>query len=174
MTVPYVIPPTAVAGFGLSAADWNSKVRDSLENVAKPPRCRINRTTAQAVSHASITNVVWVNEEYDTDNFWTPGATADRFIIPAGMSGWYRVIFNAQFAINGAGARHLAILYNGVGIATMNNGGHASWYVGGCVTADHYMTAGSYVAAMAYQSSGVVLNIDPAYNINFSICQIAR
>ena len=167
----YTTPDTAVPGAVLPSGNWNLKIRDSIEHVAKPPRCRVNRSASQAVGHAAISDVVWQNEEYDSANIWTPAAPSN-LVIPE--AGWYHVIFNAQFSPNGAGGRHLAILYNGGGIATFNAGPNATWYVGGSVSAHYYMAAGGIVKAMAYQSSGAALNLDIAYNINFQICMISR
>ncbi len=167
----YTTPLTAVPGQALPSASWNLGIRDSIEHVAKPPRCRVNRSASQLVGHASISDIVWQNEEYDSANIWTPGAPT-HFVIPE--AGWYHVVFNAQWAINAAGGRHFAILYQGGGIATLNNGGNAAWYVGGSLSAHYYMAAGGICKAMAYQSSGAALNVDIAYNINFQIAMISR
>lgn len=170
----YTTPPTAVSGFGLSAADWNSKIRDSLEDVAKPKRCRVNRTANQSIGSASVSDLIWQNEEYDTDNIWTPGGTANLFTIPSGGAGVWRAIFCAQFAINATGARHLGIQHNGIIKAAFNNAGNASWYVGGCVELECLMAVGDTVKAYGYQTSGVALNVDITYPVTFSIVQVAR
>lgn len=174
MTVPYATPPTAVPGFGLPAADWNAKVRDSLENVAKPMRCKVNRNTSQSVGNAAISNIVWQNEEYDTDGIWTPGSTADSFIIPANGAGLWRFTLSAQWAINATGGRHFGLTKGAAGFATFNAPGSAAWYVGGSIMGEIVCAVGDVIKAYAYQTSGAALNIDVAYNVNFSAIQLAR
>lgn len=172
MTLPYVTPPTAVTGYGLPAADWNAQVRDSMEALAFPPKCMVYRTTSQAVGNAAVSNILWEAEAYDTDNIWTPGGTADRLTVP--RDGLYLATLCAQWAINGTGARYIAIAKNGGGVAQLNSGGSAAWYVGGVVTAIQPMVAGDYFTAVVYQTSGVALNIDVTYPVNMTVVQIGR
>lgn len=170
----YTTPPTAVAGFGLSAADWNAKIRDSIEDLAKPKRVKVNRNAVQAVNSAAVSDIVWTTEEYDTDNIWTPGGSANVFTIPSGGAGLWRFTLNANWAINATGARHFSILKNGAVIATLNNAGNATWYVGGIVIVETIVAVGDLIKATGYQTSGVALNIDNVYPVTFSGIQIAR
>lgn len=170
----YTTPPTAVTGFGLSAADWNAKIRDSMEAIAKPNRVKVNRNASQSVGHASISNIVWTTEEYDSNNIWTPGGTADSFIIPAGGAGVWTFILDAQFTANATGGRHFGLLKNGLGFATFNGFGSATWYTGGTLTSDTLVAAGDVIKAYAYQTSGIALNVDVAYNISFSGRQVSQ
>lgn len=169
----YTTPPTATAGYGLAAADWNTKIRDSLEDVAKPKRAKVNRTTVLSIPNNIVTAITYVNEEYDSDNLWVVG-TPDTLTIPPGGAGLWRFILNAQFAINATGARHLSITQNGTIKGSFNNAGNAAWYVGGCVVAEFICVVGDAIKTLAYQTSGGALNLDNAYPITFSGIQLAR
>jgi len=172
MTLPYTTPITAIPGQPLPAADFNTGIRDSLEALAYPPRCMAYRTTPQAVGHASVSNIVWQAEAYDTDDMWTPGGTADRIIVP--RAGIYVATLTAQFGINAAGARYLAIAKNGAGVAQWHGVGTGTWYMGGTVVCIQPMVAGDYFTGIAYQTSGVALNLDTVYPINMVVAQIGR
>lgn len=175
MTVPYVTPPTAVAGYGLPAADWNSKVRDSLESSAKPPRVAVARSTDLAINHNVVSPVDWTTEVYDTDNFWVIG-TPDRFTVPANLGGVYLVTFNPIFALNATGGRYAAIYKNGgvyAGAAPVNVPPNATWYTEPCLTAIVPLAPGDTIQGVAYQASGGVMNLPASvYPMGMSMCRI--
>lgn len=174
MTVPYTTPPTAVPGQTLSAANWNTKVRDSLESVGNPPRVAVTRATVQSVGNASVSSVVWTAETYDTDNFWTAGGAANRLTIPAGLGGVYLVTFSPIFNINATGARYAAVMKNGLGAGSpANSGGFAGWYVQLCVTAVVVCVPGDYFEGAVYQSSGAALDLKgDVYNLTMTATRI--
>lgn len=168
----YAIPPTAVAGQGLSAADWNTKVRDSIEDVAKPKRCKVNRTTAFSIPNNVNTAITWVNEEWDSDSMWAPGAPT---LIQAPHTGLYLATLSLQFAIAAAGARHFGITKNGLTyVASFNGVGSATWFIGGTVSGLVQLLAGDNVQASAYQNSGAALNIDATYPVSLSLIEVSR
>ena len=160
MTVPYATPPTAVAGATLPAADWNTKVRDSLESSAKPPRVYVYKNADQLVSNAgAVSMVTWANELYDTDNFWVIGS-ASRLTIPAGLGGLYLFTANPIWDINGAGGRYASLYKNGVGYgAPVNSGGSAAWYTQHQLVTPVVVVPGDYLELGVYQNSGVALNL---------------
>lgn len=133
-------------------------------------RCKAFRSSAQAVGHAVVSIMVWTGQEYDTDNIWTTGATANSFVIPSNGAGLWRFIFNAMYYPNATGIRHLGIVKStGTGIATWNEPATGSaWFYGTTVTADVICAAGESIQAYAYHTAGVVLNIANDYPITFS------
>lgn len=160
----YNTPPTAVAGFGLTDADFNAGVRDSIIAVAQPPRAKVNRSAVQSIPNNAITPITWVNEDYDT-GLWTPGSPT-AFVIPASLNACYfEVGFTGQFAINATGGRHAAIMRNGVNLATFNGPGSAAWYVGWNLVTNHYAFTGDTFTFSVYQTSGAALNVDTVYPV---------
>lgn len=157
----YTTPPTATAGQTLAATDWNTKVRDSIEAAGRPGACRVRRSTSQAVGSGSISAVVFDVEVYDTGNMWAVG-NPSRLTAP--VNGIYAITFGAQFAINSTGARILFLQKTASAVTSyagmFNSVGNATFYLGATVHAEDTMNAGDYFECMAYQASGVTLNLD--------------
>jgi hypothetical protein len=173
MTVPYAIPPTAVAGQPLAAADWNTKIRDSIESIARPPSCVCYRNTDQAVGNAVISNAVWLGAAAQTDAFWSAAAPS-RITIPAGLGGTYLVTATPIFDINGVGGRYAAIMKNGLTVNnTVNSGGSASWYTQFQLTCPVICVPGDFLEIAVYQTSGGVLNLKgAAYMMLFTVTRL--
>ncbi len=133
-------------------------------------RCKVSRNSPQAVGSAVTSNIVWTTQEYDTDGIWTPGGTADSFIIPTNGVGLWRFILNIQFGVNASGIRFIGIMKNasGVPFCQFNALGNASWMVGSSVVGETVCGAGDVIEAIVYQSSGSVINVDNSYPLNFS------
>jgi hypothetical protein len=159
--------PTATLFDGMKIYETDTKRNYTYNGALWVPAAGEMR--CKAVGHGVVSNVVFTTQDYDTDNIWTPGATADSFIIPANGAGLWRFIFDAQFYINGTGARHLGMTKNsGAGFATWNAAGEAAWFVGSTVVAELVLAPGDIIKAYAYHTAGVVLNLDNNYPINMS------
>lgn len=153
----YSTPPTAVAGFPLAAADWNAKVRDSMESVAKPDRCKVRRVAAFNVNNAVETAIPWDTEDYDSDALWAPG-TPTRLTAP--YSGLYVALMNIAFNVHATGARLYIIKKNGGTEAQIVMPGNpGGWHPVGQVAAEVFLAAGEYLEGFVYQNSGAVLGI---------------
>ena len=166
----YTDPVTAVAGQKLTAVQWNTTVRDSMIDVAKPARCRVERTASQSIPNGGAA-VSWTSEIYDTANMWAVGQPT-RLIAP--VAGTYRMSFGAQFAISAVGVRVLYVIRNGLIKAALPIGPTGAWYAGGCVVTDDVMAAGDYFECMAYQNTGGALNLDIGYPIWAALTLISR
>lgn len=159
MTVPYAVPPTAVAGQPLAAADWNTKVRDSIESVARPPSVVCYRNTDQLVGSASLSAIQWLGAAAQTDAFWSAGSPS-RITIPTNLGGTYLITASPIFDINGTGGRFTGIYKNGVAVnATANSGGSAAWYTQFQLAVPVICVPGDYLEVFVYQTSGVALNM---------------
>lgn len=168
----YVTPPTAVAGFGLAASDWNTKVRDSLEDVAKPKRCKVNRNAVQSIPTGVSTAVNFTTEELDSDNMWVVSSPA---IVTVPVAGLYLCVFTGQWSINAAGSRFFGVTKSGTVIAAANGVGSAAWYIGATVTALAMCLPGDTIGVLAYQTSGAALNIDhSSHPVSLSVVQLSR
>lgn len=159
MTVPYAVPPTAVAGQPLAAADWNTKIRDSIESVARPPSAIAYKNVDQLVGNAALSIIQWSGVSAQTDTFWVVG-TPGRLTIPANLGGRYLFTANPIWDINGAGGRYATILKNGNPTSQqINSGGSAAWYTQHEVSAVLDMVPGDYAEVQVYQNSGGALNL---------------
>lgn len=167
----YTTPVTAIVGQPLPAADWNAGVRDSLEDVGKPKRCKVSRNTSFAVPNAVVTTIPWTTEEFDPDNMWAAGAP-NNIVIP--RSGIWSVTISCQFALNGTGGRHVAIMQEGIIKGAWNMAANASWYLGQSLTAILNCVSNDTITFTAYQNSGAALNLDIVYPITASVYQISR
>jgi hypothetical protein len=70
----FTTPGTAVAGDVLTAAFWNSNVRDNLNFLYSPPSCRVVRTS-DLTSYSSGADITWSSESWDTDTMFSTGTT---------------------------------------------------------------------------------------------------
>lgn len=111
----YQTPPTAVAGFGLSSADWNAKVRDSMEALAKPVMCKCIRGAAWAASipNSAVTPVVFDQTRWESDPTMWDAAQPTRITIP--KAGRYDVRGAFYFSSSLAGT------YRGIQIVRYNS-----------------------------------------------------
>lgn len=154
MTLPYAIPPTAVPGQTLTAANWNTKVRDSLEALARKARCRVHRAAALNINTITTTPILWDAEQYDTDDFHSLAASTDRLTVP--RAGVYFVRASIYYVASAAGLLRTAQIAKG-GVAeytvTNRNGTQVCVEVSGEVEC----VAGDYIQINAYQDSGAAL-----------------
>ena len=86
----WTTPGTAVAGDVLTAARWNSDVRDNTNFLYQVPSVQVRRTS-DLTSYASNTAITWQSEAWDTDSMWSSGT--DVTIKTAGI---YLVTFKGR------------------------------------------------------------------------------
>jgi hypothetical protein len=116
--------------------------------------------TAQSLSNATYTAIVYQTEDYDTDTFHSTSSNTSRFTIPAGKSGKYLFTVVVNFATDNAGDRRLAIYKNGsavlyaVGITSTNN---SDTRIGTSVV--YNLVATDYIEIFAFQNSGTSINL---------------
>ena len=119
----------------------------------------VSRSTAQAITTATLTKVSFDTEDRDDHNFWEGVANPTRLTIP--VTGWYIIQGEFTFASNTTGVRYVDFLWNNTtGIA----GSHALPVTGASIHVlsafgIRYFTAGDYVELRAYQTSGGNLDI---------------
>jgi len=151
----YTTPPTVIAGQPLPATDWNTKIRDSMEALAKPSRCKVSRAAVQSIPNNAITPISWTAEDYDVDGMFAIGTPTD---LVAPVAGLYQVIFNCGFANAAAGARQWSIALGGVNIAQVELPGSSGTFQGVVVTVEQVAPAGGIFTCRAFQNSGAALN----------------
>jgi len=171
--MPYMTPPTAVPGATLNAADWNTKVRDSIIAAAKPPACKVRRTTSQSIPTSTATAIAFSVEDWDTANMWSV-AFPTRLIAP--VAGFYSAKFSAAFDVNSTGIRQLWIRDNaGVIHGVHNSVGNTIWYVGSAISVDVNLAAAGYVECVALHTSGgsLLIHVDPLIIASLSLISLA-
>jgi hypothetical protein len=107
------------------------------------------------LSNNTSTAVTYDTELFDTDGFHSTTTNKDRITIPAGLGGYYLVIYGAQWNGSTTGYRQTTILKNNTsnvlihdypGFTTGNN------YIGKSTIVS--LAAGDYINVSAYQNSG--------------------
>lgn len=151
----YTTPPTATAGQTLSAVNWNTGVRDSIEALAKPYRCKVTKTASHSVPNNAVTPTSWTAEEYDVGAMWGIGTPTD-IVVP--VSGLYVVTFIATFANNATGTRQWSIFLNAFNIAQAELPGNASTFLSQCIVVEQVAAGGGIFTGRLFQNSGAGLN----------------
>lgn len=114
-TTPYVDPNTVhnpTTG-GEPPAAWGDTVRDGLEFLIDPPRCKAIRSSAvQVIPTSTWTTVTFPDADaWDTDAFHTP--TESELTVPTGLGGIYLALAVLQLDDSPTGNRAARFLVNG-------------------------------------------------------------
>ena len=121
--------------------------------------CSLTRTGAQTLTTATITNITFGNEDFDTDGFHSTSSNTDRITIPSGKDGKYLVTFTIVYAPNSTGLRGGFIGKNGsttyypVALPTTS----ATWRASGSIILN--LVATDYITLQGYQDSGGNLDV---------------
>ena len=163
----FVSPTTKSNGDGLTAADWNTYVRDNTAFLHAPPRCSIVNSGNQSIPNAADTDLTFDTEEYDTDTMHSTVTNQERIV--AKTAGVYLVSCGVEFAANTTGSRQVKITVNNASVvgyqnttSTLNN-----VVVRLNVAAQIYMDVDDYVKAVVYQDSAGSLNVVAANGTPF-------
>jgi hypothetical protein len=119
--------------------------------------------TAQNISTATLTNIAYANEFFDSDGFHDNTTNNSRITIPAGKAGKYLLTTTVQFDNNASTAQQ--ILQNGTAI-----GGTAYGYMtflNATASRNHIQSTaivtaavGDYFQSVAYQASGATKSLE--------------
>jgi hypothetical protein len=156
---------TVAVGDKITASLWNDDVRDAVNFLISPPRCKLYRTTNTSITTNTWTAVSWNAETFDTDTMHDNMTNPQRTTFTT--AGTYLITFRAMWAANGTGTRYLAIEKNGTttqgsgtdvvtSFATAANGGTHN---GINVTVMAEFAANDYIMAFVNQTSGGALNL---------------
>lgn len=156
-TVPSEV--TAVAGSVLTAAMWNSNVRDGLNFILSPPFAVLRQTVAQSLATSgSWTSILLDTEDIDRDNGHSTSSNTSRYT--SQTAGWYDCDGYAATAANSTNARGTRLAVNGNasrGRATFGPATASDIWGGPCV-GSVYLNVGDYVEVQAFQNTGGALN----------------
>lgn len=96
--MPYTPPSTVTGSDLLTAALWNTQVKDNLNELRNPPFCKVILTST--ISSYAGTDISWSSAPYNVGSMWSSGQTTR---ITAQQTGLYLVTFNLNFT-TGTGA----------------------------------------------------------------------
>jgi hypothetical protein len=155
-TVP--VETTAVAGTVLTAATWNSNVRDALNFILARPLAVMYQTVTQSVTNGAWVGMLLDTEEIDRDNGHSTSVNTSRYT--AQTAGWYDVDATTAWATNATSSRGCRLAVNGVSkpgratyaMAVSNNA--TSVPVSGKV----FLNVGDYVENQGAQNSTVTIS----------------
>lgn len=159
MTLPVPTPRTWSVGDIASSSLLNSNLRDSINFGIAQPVCRCYMSTTQSVSNGAWNGLSMDTNLFDTYSGHSTSVNNSEYV--AQITGYYLVIARASFANNTTGLRGAGITTNGAAVGT------ATPQVLGPTTATSIptvecvdivqMSAGQYVQAIGFQSSGGAL-----------------
>jgi len=159
MVLPVPSEMTAAVGGILTAAQWNSNVRDGINFLSNRPIFVGRQATAQSIPNNAFTPVTMDTSMVDDYGGHSTSVNSDRYT--AVVPGWYDVLAAINYVTNTTG-RRLALL-------KVNNSNAAIPYAqvevalntanGTCVLAfgKTFLNVGDYVNVSAFQSSGAAL-----------------
>lgn len=152
---------TAVVGNILTAAQWNSNVRDAINFLTGSPIFVGYQSAAQSIPNNAFTSV-----GLDTtaiDNYGGHSNTVNNSRYTAQIAGWYETIGQTSFASNATGNRASDITVNGGAplprpeseFGTDTNASSATIFQ---IAAPVFLNVGDFLELQALQSSGGALN----------------
>jgi hypothetical protein len=159
--MPYTSPATQTAG-SVAPASWAAAVKAGLDYLANPPACVLSNSANISVASGAITPVTFNTEQVDTDSMHSTVSNTGR--ITFNTAGLYTLTGNVQFASNATGFRGLFFYKNGdytvAGrIASEFRGANNGDVTEISLSRVFKFAVADYVELIAYQTSGVALNV---------------
>jgi hypothetical protein len=133
---------------------------------------RVYNSADISIPNATVTNLTFNSERYDTDAFHSTSTNTGRLTVPTGKAGYYSIFGHVQVASSGSGTLRLIqfVVNNTTDIAEMTNlvpGNNSKM----AMTTTWYLADGDYVELRVYQDSGGSLNVQAisAYSPEFGM-----
>lgn len=108
----------------------------------------------QTISNATLTNLTWNQEDYDTDTYHDNSTNNTRLTIPSGKTGYYKVTLWSRWTANATGRRIGYFYKNGTNVSQGESNPSATGEIVVPLERVLYLTAGDYIEAAVYQTSG--------------------
>ena len=120
--------------------------------------CRVYNSATQTISSASVTELVWDSETFDTDAFHSTASATGRLTIPSGEDGKYLIIAQCNFQPRNSGNFQIIVRKNGSDAAW---GGFDNPSQGEHVTITDVMdlAEADYIQMFVYQNSGSTVDV---------------
>lgn len=136
--------------------------------------CIVRDTTQQTIANATQTKITFNTNVIDTNGFHSTTTNTERFTVPTGYAGKYRVVYNTRFGdTNATGERLWELYVNGsniTGYGLKASAGSTTNGYGIPVVAEvvRDLAVGDYVELQVYQDSGTTQSFIRSYNGAFS------
>lgn len=130
------------------------------------PNVRVFNSANQSIANNTVTAVTYNSERWDTDTMADLGVNNTRITIQT--DGYYLVTFSGRWATQAGGTRLFSIRLNGVtliGTTQLESVG-GSTNVRQEVSTTYSFTAGDFIEVVAFQTSGVAVNLETAGNVS--------
>jgi len=158
VTLPIPSEMTATVGQILTAAQWNSNVRDGINYLLNPPIFLGYQATGQAFTSGVFTSAALDTEIIDTYNGHSTTTNNSRYT--AQVAGWYLGLGQFAFPSNTTGARASRFTVNGASPTPLNEkeispnsgGQHLDQTLG-----LFFLNVGDYLELQPWQNSGSTL-----------------
>ncbi len=148
--------PRTWASAILTAAQLNVDVRDNLNFLYAPPKCRLNNDFDN-IPTATLTACQFSSEEFDNDGMHSTSSNINRCTI--NTAGVYLIVCAVEFPANSTGSRQGTIRINGNNIVanteqSPDGNGNSMFQV----TVVRAFAVGDYIEFLIKQDSGSTLN----------------
>lgn len=141
---------TASAGAILTAAEWNTNVRDAVNFLTAPPLCVMRQTSVQPLPASAFTALLFDTEDIDRDNGHSISTNTSRYT--AQTAGWYEIQSSITWAATGLNPGYCGIVlrvngatlfaYSLIEVSTGNG-------LGQTTSATYYCNVGDYIESCA-------------------------
>lgn len=162
-TVPSML--TMAALHKVTAAEWNSQIRDLGIFLLNPPAAEIYQTAAQSPANATVTLVTFDSAQINNDGAWSGGAPTAWTCQTAGT---YRVTGAISYAANSTGVRGVQPQLNGTALFTAYfpppSAGTATVVIPAW---SQHFNVGDILRIGAYQTSGGALALATGQQMTF-------
>ena len=155
---------TVAVGDKITASLWNDDVRDAVNFLISPPRCKLRKSVTQVIPNATTTAITWDAEVYDTDTMHDNATNNTRITFTT--AGTYLITLNAMWGASGTGTRRIVIEKNGTTygsgtfvITPFATPGVNFAYNGATVSVEAQFSATDYIIVWCYQDSTANLNL---------------
>lgn len=156
---------TVAVGDKITASLWNDDVRDAVNFLISPPRCKVYKTANQSIANSAWACLTWNAEAFDSDTMHDNTTSNSRITFTT--AGTYQITYNALWANNSTGLRNHTIEKNGT--TTQGSGTTiiepfamspvAATHSGASISVMASFVAGDWIQAFAWQNSGGALNL---------------
>jgi hypothetical protein len=166
----YLNPAIATRNFYFSNADvsmggnltlsQNATINGTIYGTA-PYGCKVHRTTAQSINHATWTNLYFNTDIKDDYGLHSTSTNTDRIYVY--KSGWYDINAHVLWNVSTSGVRILLLYKYDVSAGSLmqiaDNRINATGWDGMEATATTWLDSGDYIYVRVYQDTGGSLNL---------------
>lgn len=174
MTLAPPVSYTATTGNFVTAALWNTQVRDATSFLTNVPVFRGFQNAAQTVGSSIVyAPILLDSESFDPEGGHSTSTNTSRFTVQT--AGYYYVSAFASYGTNSAGGRAIAIAVNGTAMVQSQQAPPPANSWSGGTNWLGYLNVGDFVEATTWQNSGGNLSMATgAFASSLSLFWVAR